>query len=82
MQKWCRRQFCQGYSNAARNRVAAPCVLGYVLRGDDYFVGVGLDGRGGGELGGVAIDDVIGGFGEPLFVEAVLEDGSFRFGLT
>ena len=51
-------------------------MVGGVLRGNDDLVGVGLDGVGmAGELGGVALDDVVGGARESLFVETVLEDG-------
>ncbi len=52
-----------------------------VLGGYDDLVGVGFDRvRVSRELSGVAVDDVVRSFGESLFVEAVLEDGSFRFG--
>ena len=52
-------------------------MVGGVLGGNDNLVGVGLNGIGmAGELGGIALDDVVGGARESLFVETVLEDGA------
>ena len=52
-------------------------MAGGVLGGNDNLVGVGFDSVGmAGELGGVALDDVVGGARESLFVEAVLENGA------
>lgn len=52
-------------------------MAGGILGGNDNFVSVGLNGVGvAGELGGVALDDMVGGARESLFVEAVLEDGA------
>ena len=52
-------------------------MVGGVLGGNDNLVGVGLNGIGmAGELGGIALDDVVGGARKSLFVETVLEDGA------
>jgi hypothetical protein len=76
-------QFAEGEGGPA----GRPAEVGEVLLdvelflfgGDDDGVGVGLllD-CGGGEVGRVALDDVVGGARQSLLVEAVLEDVALR----